>query len=120
MKCCGCRGADMARFQYAAYDGTGRLERGEVESASRADALSALQARGLVPFETRDVAPTSGRRPLISWPRSDRLSLKVCADLTRELAVLLAADVPLDASLRLLVHKTQDRQLGALSERLLT
>jgi general secretion pathway protein F len=110
----------MARFQYAAYDATGRVERGEVESASRADALSAIQARGLVPFETSDVAPTKGRHPLIHLRRSNRLGLKVCADLTRELAVLLAADVPLDASLRLLVHKTQDRQLGALAERLLT
>jgi general secretion pathway protein F len=110
----------MARFQYAAYDATGRVERGEVESASRADALSVLQARGLVPFETSDVAPTKGRRPRIALHRSSRLNLKTCADLTRELAVLLAADVPLDASLRLLVHKTQDRQLGALAERLLT
>jgi len=72
-----------------------------------------------MPFETSDVAPTSGGRTLISLRRSKRLGLKVCADLTRELAVLLAADVPLDASLRLLVHKTQDRQLGALAERLL-
>jgi general secretion pathway protein F len=109
----------MARFQYAAYDAVGRIERGEVESASRADALSALEARGLVPFETHDVAPRSGRRPLIDLRRSNRLGLRVCADLTRELAVLLAADVPLDASLRLLAHKTQDRQLEVLAERLL-
>jgi general secretion pathway protein F len=109
----------MARFQYAAYDAAGRIERGEVDSASRADALCALEARGLLPFETSGVAPTNGRRTLISLRRSRRLGLKVCADLTRELAVLLAADIPLDASLRLLVHKTQDRQLGALAERLL-
>jgi general secretion pathway protein F len=108
----------MARFQYAAYDAAGRIERGEVDSASRADALSLLEARGLLPFETSGVAPTNGRT-LISLRRSKRLGLKVCADLTRELAVLLAADVQLDASLRLLVHKTQDRQLGALAERLL-
>jgi general secretion pathway protein F len=109
----------MARFQYAAYDAAGRIKRGEVESGSRADALSALEARGLVPFETSDVTRRSGRRPLVHMRRSNRLGLKLCANLTRELAVLLSADVPLDASLRLLAHKTQDRQLAVLAEGLL-
>ena len=94
----------MPRFRYAAYDAAGRVERGEVDSGSRADALSILTARGLVPFETSHAAPTPERRPL-TWRRSNRLGLKVCADLTRELAVLLAADIPLDASLRLLVQQ---------------
>ena len=108
----------MAKFSYAAYDGAGRIERGEVESPSRADALNALEARGLVPFETNPVLPST-RRARLPFQRSSAIGLKVCADLTRELAVLLGADIALDQSLRLLVHKTQDRRLGAVANKLL-
>jgi general secretion pathway protein F len=47
------------------------------------------------------------------------LPLQVYADLTRELSVLLAADIPLDASLRLLTRQTANRRLGGVAERLL-
>src|SRR5262249_7289972 len=108
----------MAKFYYAAYDGAGRIARGEVESPSRADALNALEARGLVPFETNPVLPSTHHARL-PFQRSSAIGLKVCADLTRELAVLLGADIALDQSLRLLVHKTQDRRLGAVANKLL-
>jgi general secretion pathway protein F len=47
------------------------------------------------------------------------LPLKVYADLTRELSVLLTADIPLDASLRLLTRQTSNRSLAVPAERLL-
>src|SRR5262249_41935436 len=83
--------------------------------------LSVLSARGLVPFESTEAEgpPISGQRAS-PVGRSGRSRLKAYADLTRELSVLLAADIPLDASLRLLVQQTANRRLGALAERLLT
>ena len=110
----------MARFQYVAYDAAGRIERGEVDfclAGRRAQPPRGARAAALS-------RPATLRRRISDAPASacagpSAWASKVCADLTRELAVLLAADVPLDASLRLLVHKTQDRGLGALAERLL-
>jgi general secretion pathway protein F len=107
----------MPTFRYAAYTPSGRIERGEIDSATRADALSALNARGLVPFESTEAVSRKVGRVL---PRpSRRLGLSIYADLTRELSVLVSADIPLDASLRLLAHQTANRHLRQLAESLL-
>jgi general secretion pathway protein F len=109
----------MPTFRYAAYTPSGRIERGEIDSPTRADALSALSARGLVPFESAEATPGKARRSPASR-RSIRLGLNVYADLTRELSVLVSADIPLDASLRLLVHQTANQRLKNLAQSLLT
>jgi len=110
----------MPRFRYAAFTPAGLVERGEIDCSTRADSLSILSARGLVPFESAQAEgpPTAGRRASI-LSRSGRSRLKTYADLTRELSTLLAADIPLDASLRLLVQQKANKRLRALAERLL-
>ncbi len=112
----------MPRFRYSAYTPAGVVEHGEIDCSNRADALSLLSARGLVPFESAeaDGRPAGRNRVPLFRRRPGRLPLQVYADLTRELSVLLAADIPLDASLRLLTRQTANRRLGRLSERLLT
>jgi general secretion pathway protein F len=107
----------MPTFRYAAYTSSGRIERGEIDSATRADALTALCARGLVPFESTEAV--SGKPSQASSRPPRRLRLNVYSDLTRELSVLVSADIPLDASLRLLVHQTANRRLRDLAESLL-
>src|SRR5215467_2244429 len=119
-RCCAWQGADMPRFRYGAFTPAGLIERGEIDCSTRADSLSILSARGLVPFESAEAeGPPVTRRRASPVGRSGRSRLKAYADLTRELSVLLAADIPLDASLRLLVQQTANRRLGALAERLL-
>jgi general secretion pathway protein F len=111
----------MPKFRYSAFTPAGHIERGEIDCSTRAEVLSILSARGLVPFESAQ----SGRRPAAAQGvsrfrrRRGPLPLQVYADLTRELSVLLAADIPLDASLRLLARQTANRRLGALAARLL-
>ncbi len=110
----------MPKFRYSAFTPAGLIERGEIDCSTRADSLSILSARGLVPFESAEAGgPSITRQRDSPLRRSGRLRLKIYADLTRELSVLLAADIPLDASLRLLVQQTANRRLGALAERLL-
>jgi general secretion pathway protein F len=107
----------MPTFRYAAYTPSGRIERGEIASATRADALTALSTRGLVPFESTEAV--SAKPTHVSPLSSRRLGLNLYTDLTRELSVLVSADIPLDASLRLLVHQTANRRLRELAESLL-
>jgi general secretion pathway protein F len=110
----------MPRFRYSAFTPAGLVERGEIDCSTRADSLSILSARGLVPFESAEAeGPSIPRQRDSHVRRSGRSRLKIYADLTRELSVLLAADIPLDASLRLLVQQTANKRLGALAERLL-
>jgi general secretion pathway protein F len=107
----------MPTFRYAAYTPSGRIERGEIDSATRADALSALSARGLVPFESAEAV--SGKPSHVAPRPSRRPGLNIYADFTRELSVLVSADIPLDASLRLLAHQVANRRLRDLAESLL-
>src|SRR5262249_1717285 len=111
-RCCAWQGADMPRVRYSAFTAAGLIARGEIACSTRADSLSALSARGLVPFESLEAEgpPVTGQRASVLG-RSRRLQLKIYADLTRELSVLLAADIPLDASLRLLVQQTANKRL---------
>jgi len=110
----------MPSFRYSAFTADGLIEHGEIDCSTRAESLSVLSARGLVPFESLQAEgpPMTGQRAPLPG-RSRRLQLKIYADLTRELSVLLAADIPLDASLRLLVQQTANKRLRALAERLL-
>jgi general secretion pathway protein F len=110
----------MPKFRYAAFTPAGLIERGEIDCSTRADSLTILSARGLVPFETTeaDGPVNTGRRTSILG-RSGGSRLKIYADLTRELSTLLTADIPLDASLRLLVQQRANKRLGTLAERLL-
>src|SRR5262252_4360856 len=110
----------MPRFRYAAFTPAGLVERGEIDCSTRADALSILSDRGLVPFESAEAeGPQAGVRKAPALGRSGRSRLKIYADLTRELSTLLTAAIPLDASLRLLVQQRANKRLGALAERLL-
>ena len=110
----------MPRFRYAAFTPAGLVERGEIDCSTRADSLSILSARGLVPFESAQAdGPRAAGRRVSILSSSGRSRLKTYADLTRELSTLLAADIPLDASLRLLVQQKANKRLRALAERLL-
>jgi general secretion pathway protein F len=111
----------MPKFRYSAFTPAGQIERGEIDCSTRAEVLSILSARGLVPFENAEAPrrPAAGQGISLFRRRRGPLPLQVYADLTRELSVLLAADIPLDASLRLLARQTANRRLGALAARLL-
>lgn len=111
----------MPKFWYSAYNNAGGIERGEIDARSRADALSALSARGLLAYESSEVTSAStARRGPVRWPVFNRMGLKHYAEFSRTLSVLLGADIPLDASLRLLVHQTASGRTKLFAEKLLT
>ncbi|MGL4397057.1 MAG: type II secretion system F family protein [Hyphomicrobium sp.] len=90
----------MPRFNYKAYDAAGVLLSGAIDVATRDVALQALSARGHHPVEImqtdKAVDPRWWQRELFSGAGlndDERLAF------TRELATLLAADLPLDDAL---------------------
>jgi general secretion pathway protein F len=91
------------RYGYRAYDASGRLVEGEIAADSREMALDLLGRRGVYPLEI-----ASGPAPGASKPWWDRdivlfrgVPLPGLALFTRELAVLVKADLPLDETLRI-------------------
>jgi general secretion pathway protein F len=92
----------MPRYRYRAYDQYGALTEGQIETRSRDMALTLLHQRGNHPLEVTEDVPTPQLR---WWERevfgSGAISVAGLALMTRELATLVKADLPLDESLRI-------------------
>jgi len=97
----------MAAFRFEAADAQGRIERGLIDADSPRHARGLLRERGLAPL---DVAPlqaeaTSSQRSLgAARLRAADLSLA-----TRQLASLLAARLPLEQALDVVVEQAERR-----------
>jgi general secretion pathway protein F len=95
----------MPRYSYKAYDDKGGRLVGEIDSETREAALEALLRQGRYALELVEGGTTAPALPW--WQRevfgSRRLSQQNIALLTRELATLVKAELPIDESLRIVV-----------------
>jgi general secretion pathway protein F len=94
----------MPRYSYKAYDAKGGRLAGEIESETREAALEALVRQGRYALELVE----GGSAPSPPWWQQDlfasrRLSQQNIALLTRELATLIKAELPIDQALRIVV-----------------
>ena len=87
----------MRAYAYTAYDDDGRRARGTVVAETETDAAAQLKARGLYVSDltTRKQATTQAART----PRRARLNSELQAVFTRQMAVLLEADLPAETAL---------------------
>ena len=118
----------MPTYRYNAMDGEGRQTRGTLSATDEHDAGGQLKARGLFPTtvtqasaQNRDAAAARGRGARIapgSHPRSPfwqpRLKRKALSALTRQLATLLGAGMPLLRALRTLSRQTKGQARGTI------
>lgn len=94
----------MMRYGYKGYDANGGTTAGEIVAESREAALEALHRRGEFPLE---IFTGSVRRGQPWWNRDifllrrPTMSMRSLALFTRELAMLVKADLPLDEALRI-------------------
>src|SRR5215510_13587779 len=95
----------MPRFSYKAYDDKGGRLTGEIDSETREAALEALQRQGRYALELVEGGSVA---PAVPWWQQEvfasrRLSQQNIALLTRELATLIKAELPIDQALRIVV-----------------
>lgn len=94
----------MPAYHYRAYAADGSTETGRLTALSRESALEALSRRGLLPAELTE---GGSARSLRWWQRevlgSRRIARAQLAMLSRDLATLVEADIPLDEALRILI-----------------
>lgn len=95
----------MRDFDYLAYTATGRRVRGTVVAEDDRAAIDQLMARGLFPVEVGRGGDAAGAAPSTGLPRPRLGPRRVVLDLderalfSRQMAVLLASAMPLDAAL---------------------
>jgi len=98
----------VPKYFYKAVKLDGEAVEGELEAADEAALISALQAQGLLPLETRSAG---GLRARLGRTRRRRLNQKEIGILTRELATLIEAGLTLDRSLQVLIELTPEGHL---------
>jgi general secretion pathway protein F len=105
----------MPVFQYKAATASGEVVQGTLEGASRDRVVEQLHALGQIPIrvEQSTVQPPRKRRTLRLRGRR-RITEDQIGNLTRELATLLRAGVPLDRALDLLISMAEGERLPQL------
>lgn len=101
----------MPLFVFKGVRVDGQVQEGELEAADEAAVVSALQKEGLIPIKVRPAGGVSG---LLGQYRRRRISDQDVRLITRELATLLEAGMPLDRGLQTLIELTEDPPLHQL------
>jgi len=99
----------MALFRYRAVNAAGDVAAGELEAANEAEIVDRLRDQGLMPMKveaalagkTTSAAGPVSRRP--RWYESRTVNRDQVLAITRELATLLNAGLPLDRALEILI-----------------
>ena len=102
----------MPMFQYKAVSSAGEMKEGVMEGASHAGVIAHLQSTGLIPIRATEVSAVASTGAVAARQSGEKkpslfLSARVSQDdlgiLTRELATLLKAGLPLDRSMEILI-----------------
>lgn len=103
----------MTAFRYAAADAAGKDQSGVIEADSARAVRQLLRGRGLVPLTVEPVV-TEGQRAALQLSLGRRLSQTELAVLTRQLASLLGAQLPVADALTVMVEQSEKQQIREL------
>lgn len=95
----------MSKFNFKAVHPNGEVTEGELEGTDEAAVVAALQKDGLIPIRIR---AAGGLGSLLTRRNRPRVGTKEVGMLTRELATLLEAGLPLDRALQILIELMED------------
>lgn len=102
----------MAAFLYQALDDKGRQKKGVLEADSARQIRQQLREKGWMPLS---VEPTTVKQKSEGiFSRSPSLSVGERALLTRQLATLIGAGLPIDESLKALADQTEKQKTKAM------
>ncbi|MAD44019.1 MAG: type II secretion system protein GspF [Oceanospirillaceae bacterium] len=105
----------MGAFVYQAVDQKGKQQKGVLEADSARQVRQQLREKGWMPLsveQTSQKEKSAGGLSLFN--RSPKLSVQELALITRQLATLIAAGLPIDESLRALSEQTGKQRIKAM------
>jgi general secretion pathway protein F len=100
----------MPRYQYLAIDPSGRQRRGGLDAADESAARAQLVRKQLLPIEIgarESVSSANAKEPARPLASGARLSQKARVLITRQLATLVEASVPLDEALGMIAAQQE-------------
>lgn len=108
----------MAAFEFQALDAKGKQQKGVLEGDSARQIRQKLRDKGWMPLSveaTRSAANNASGSAWSRWTqRGPSLSVADLALLTRQLATLIAAGLPIDESLKALADQTTKQSVQAM------
>ena len=111
----------MTLYRYRAIDGSGNSIEGEIDHVDQAAVIQRLCDLGYVPVHAEEAAASKPRKRGLHYQLPGRvgLSLGELSLLTRELATLVQAGLPIDRSLETVVRLTQRKAVRKTLESVL-
>jgi general secretion pathway protein F len=103
----------VTAFRYAAADDAGKEQSGLIEADSARLARQMLRSRGLVPLAVEPVL-AEGQKSALQLSLGRRLSQTELAVLTRQLASLLGAQLPVADALTVMVEQSEKQAIREL------
>jgi general secretion pathway protein F len=110
----------MPLFQYKAVSPGGEVNEGVMDADTRNAVVERLQGMGLIPIRAAEVSAAAGAQVGQAAPKSasmfvrGKISQVDLGNMTRELATLLRAGLPLDRSFEVLISLAEKESVAAL------
>jgi general secretion pathway protein F len=104
----------LAAFRFAAADASGKEQSGVLEADSARVARQLLRGRGLIPLTVEPVFDEVASGTGVSMRLGRRLSQTELAVITRQLASLLGAQLPVADALTVMVEQSEKQQVREL------
>jgi general secretion pathway protein F len=107
----------MAFYQYKAVTPAGEVQEGVLEASSNPAAIARIQAMGLIPIRAQEAAAAKGASAPAARTalfRRRNITQEDIGIMTRELATLLRAGLPLDRAFEILINLAPNARLAEL------
>jgi general secretion pathway protein F len=112
----------MAFYQYKAVSPAGEVQEGVLEASSNSAAIARVQSMGLIPIRAEEagLAKAAGAAAVASplFARRRGVSTQDISEMTRELATLLRAGLPLDRAFEILISLSANPKMVELLGRI--
>ena len=104
----------MAAYSYSALDHRGRQKRGTLEGDSPRQIRQLLREQGFTPVSVELSEPVLQNKSIKARWLSPRVSTSDLSLITRQLATLVAAAIPIEEALKAVIEQTEKPQLNTL------
>ncbi len=104
----------MPAFEFEALNAAGKTERGLLEGDTARQVRQALRERGLQPIEVNQVREQKTQGSFKFERRRAKITTAELATLTRQLAALLRASLPLDEALKALADQSETKAVSSV------